>query len=136
MIRLTVSYGCAVSNNGSNRLVTPYGTQGTTVTLWSPGVKPEAPMKTETTSEFVGRQINDMVNCFVGPSASGTPHVSRFDSWTMRSVKSNTFPYGAELKFEVELELNFTCQNPVEFALPERRRCQEKGEPPPAERTE
>jgi len=37
-------------------------------------------------------------------------------------VKSNTFPYGVELKFEVELELDFTCQSQVEFALPERRR--------------
>jgi len=131
VIRLTVSYGCAVSNDGSNRLVTPYSTQGTTVTLWSPGVKPAAPMKTDTTSEFVGRQINDIVNCFVSPSASGTPHESQFDRRTTGSVKSNTFTYGVELTFEVELELNFTCQSPVEFALPERHRCQEKGEPPP-----
>ena len=109
--QLTVLYGCSVSNDGSNRLVTPYSSQGTMVTLWRPGVKPAAPMKTETTSEFVGWQINDIVNCFVSPSASGTPHESQFDGQTTRSVKSNTFPYGV---FKVELELNH---------LPESRIC-------------
>ena len=85
--------------------------------------------------EFAGRQISIIVNCFVSPSASGTPHGSQFGKRTTRSVKSKKFPYGVELKFEVELKLDFTCQSQVEsappecrhrrqveFALPERRR--------------
>jgi len=44
----------------------PCGTQGANgldsrqlskITLWSPGVKPAAPMKMETRSEFVGDQL-------------------------------------------------------------------------------
>jgi len=99
VVRLTVSYGCAVSN----------GTQGMFVALRSPTAKVAAPMKTETTSEFMGRQFNDIVNYFVSPFASGTSCESQFDRRTTRSVKSNTFPHGVELKFGVVLNQFNQC---------------------------
>jgi len=106
VIRLTVLYGRTASVDRSSWSVVPCGSQGTLTTLWSPGVKPAAPMKTETTSEFVGQQFIDMVNDLVSPFASGTPHESQFDRLPVKFAKSNVFPYGAEPKFEVELKLD------------------------------